>query len=37
MLATLCEVGLVYKSRWGKYSLAVPLLDGFIRRQLPRQ
>ncbi len=34
LLAALCETGLVYKSRWGKYSLAVPLLDGFIRRQL---
>lgn len=34
MLAALCDAGLVYKNRWGKYSLAVPLLDGFIRRQL---
>lgn len=34
MLASLCEAGLVYKNRWGKYSLAVPLLDGFIRRQV---
>lgn len=34
MLVALCEAGLVYKSRWGRYSLAVPLLDGFIRRQL---
>jgi len=34
MLASLCNAGLVYKNRWGKYSLAVPLLDGFIRRQL---
>jgi hypothetical protein len=34
MLTALCDAGLVYKSRWGKYSLAVPLLDGFIRRQL---
>lgn len=34
MLASLCNSGLVYKNRWGKYSLAVPLLDRFIRRQL---
>ncbi len=35
MLAALAESGLVYKNRWGKYSLAVPLLDQFIRRQMP--
>lgn len=35
MLVSLGNAGLVYKNRWGKYSLAVPLLDGFIRRQLP--
>ncbi|MHB8730183.1 MAG: AAA family ATPase [bacterium] len=34
MLAALSEAGLVYKSRWGRYSLAVPLLDEFIRRQI---
>ncbi len=34
MLGSLSKVGLVYKNRWGKYSLAVPLLDSFIRRQL---
>jgi len=34
MLVALCDAGLVYKNRWGRYSLAVPLLDGFIRRQL---
>jgi AAA+ ATPase superfamily predicted ATPase len=34
MLSSLCDVGLIYKNRWGKYSLAVPLLDQFIRRQL---
>jgi len=34
MLVSLCNAGLVYKNRWGRYSLAVPLLDGFIRRQL---
>lgn len=35
MLASLGGAGLVYKNRWGKYSLAVPLLDQFIRRQFP--
>jgi hypothetical protein len=34
MLSTLSEAGLVYRNRWGKYSLAVPLLDQFIKRQL---
>jgi len=34
MLASLGEAGLVYKNRWGKYSLAVPLLDQFILRQV---
>ena len=34
MLASLCEIGLVYKNRYGKYSFAVPLLDQFILRQL---
>ena len=34
MLASLALAGLVYKNRWGKYILAVPLLDQFIRRQL---
>ena len=33
MLSTLAEVGLVYKNRHGKYSLAVPLLGEFIQRQ----
>lgn len=33
MLLTLAEIGLVYKNRFGKYSLAVPLLWEFIRRQ----
>jgi len=33
MLSTLAEVGLVYKNRHGKYSLAVPLLGQFIQRQ----
>ncbi len=33
MLAKLCEVGLIYKNRHGKYSFAVPLLGQFIRRR----
>ena len=37
MLASLSDAGLVYRNRWGKYSLAVPLLDGFIRRRLEGQ
>src|SRR5690606_22795404 len=33
MLVALAAAGLVYKNRHGKYSLAVPLLGRFIRRQ----
>jgi len=33
MLGTLANAGLVYKNRRGKYSFAVPLMAGFIRRQ----
>lgn len=33
MLAALINSGLVYKNRYGKYSLAVPLLADFINRQ----
>ena len=33
MLLTLSSSGLVYKNRYGKYSFAVPLLGGFIKRQ----
>ena len=33
MLSLLAEIGIVYKNRHGKYSLAVPLLDKFILRQ----
>lgn len=33
MLASLANKGLVFKNRFGKYSLAVPLLSQFIRRQ----
>ena len=34
MLASLCEAGLVYKNRHGKYAFAVPLLADFIKRQV---
>ena len=34
MLLKLCETGLVYKNRHGKYSFAVPLLGRFILRQI---
>ena len=33
MLVALANAGLVYKNRHGRYSLAVPLLEEFIRRQ----
>lgn len=33
MLAALCEAELVFKNRFGKYLLAVPLLSQFILRQ----
>jgi hypothetical protein len=33
MLSALAAAGLVYKNRYGKYSLAVPLLSQFIQRQ----
>jgi hypothetical protein len=33
MLAALCNAGLIYKNRCGKYSFAVPLLGKFIQRQ----
>jgi AAA ATPase domain len=33
MIPKLIGAGLVYKNRHGKYSLAVPLLDRFIKRQ----
>jgi hypothetical protein len=32
MLAALCEQGLIYKNRFGKYSFAVPLFGSFILR-----
>lgn len=34
MLSALTDAGLIYKNRYGKYSLAVPLLDRFILRQI---
>lgn len=34
MLASLCNAGLIYKNRYGKYSFAVPLLWKFIKRQM---
>lgn len=34
MLNSLSDAGLIYKNRHGKYSLAVPLLNRFIRRQM---
>ena len=33
ILSSLLNAGMVYKNRHGKYSLAVPLLSDFIRRQ----
>lgn len=33
MLSTLMRAGLVYRNRWGKYALAVPLMGRFIRRE----
>jgi hypothetical protein len=33
MLAKMIPIGLIYKNRHGKYSFAVPLLSGFIKRQ----
>lgn len=37
MLASLCDMGLIYKNRWGKYSFAVPLFGQFILRQMRRE
>lgn len=33
MFSTLCDAGLIYKNRHGKYSFAVPLLGQYILRQ----
>ena len=35
MLAALSTQGLIFKNRHGKYSFAVPLLGGYILRQIP--
>ncbi len=35
MLSALCDKGLIFKNRHGKYSFAVPLLGDFILRQRP--
>ncbi len=32
MFGSLCDAGLVFKNRHGKYSFAVPLMDRFIKR-----
>ena len=37
ILAALINSGIVFKNRHGKYSFAVPLLGGFIRRQYPAE
>ncbi len=34
MLSSLCDKGLIFKNRHGKYSFAVPLLYRFIQRQV---
>jgi len=34
MFSSLSDAGIVFKNRHGKYSFAVPLLSGFIKRQL---
>jgi hypothetical protein len=33
MLATLTNIGLIYKNRYGKYMFAVPLMAAFLKRQ----
>lgn len=37
MLSALCDMGLTYKNRWGKYSFAVPLFGQFILRQIEKE
>ena len=34
MLTALFDKGMVFKNRHGKYILAVPLLDAYIRRRI---
>ena len=36
MLASLSAQGLLYRNRFGKYTFAIPLLGGYIRRQVGR-
>ncbi len=36
LLGSLCDSGLVFKNRHGKYTFAVPLLDRFIKRNSPK-
>ncbi len=36
LLGSLCDSGLVFKNRHGRYTFAVPLLDRFIKRIAPR-
>ncbi len=33
MLSNLVDLGFIFKNRHGKYSFAVPMMDGFIRRR----
>jgi len=35
MFSVLADSGLIYKNRHGRYSFAVPMLSGFIKRQQP--
>lgn len=37
MLPRLIDKGLIYKNRFGRYSFAVPLFSGFIKRRLAAQ
>jgi len=34
LLSALTDAGLIYKNRHGKYCFAVPLMGGFIKRQI---
>lgn len=36
-ITRLCDAGMIYKNRRGKYQLAIPLLSRFIRRQAERE
>ncbi|MCY4297516.1 MAG: ATP-binding protein [Gammaproteobacteria bacterium] len=37
MLAVLATQGLLYRNRFGKYTFALPMFGGFIRRQMKRE